>query len=289
MSLEREALLYDLLSFGSLLPAQVETRARWIGSIIDRVIEDPSTTGLLLGGSLSRRQADEWSDCDLFCLVKDDARTKRDEYLERLAKSEHVRLTFPQPSYPWFGELLTAVFDDDHAFSVDIGFIEHTDAQDFFWEPTGIVLDDLTGVIRRSIESRKTTSDQNPFGPKLPITTLNLLALKVRKSLTRGCLWNATEYVQQSRRSLFAMLRAQLPNDSYVGAPDRYVEQKLSSRDLERLSQTCPAYSEKEIGIAMNQILSWALEMTQVSRFDCTPTLAAELTKINQWFENEYR
>ena len=289
MSNEIRTTVWQVLDRVNLSPARLAQRTNWVSAVIDLLLDDPDTMGLLFGGSLLRGRADEWSDCDFFSIVKEHAREKRDALLHVFGAFDDVRICFAQPSYPWFGELLTTVFNDDYYFSIDVGLVTSIDARDFFWEPSGLVLDDPCGIIQDSIARRRTSHDQNPFGPRMPLTTLTLLALKVRKSLIRGSLWNAIEYVQQSRRSLFFMLRALLQEDSYLGKPDKYVERALQREELERLQQTCPTYSEDEIGRATSRIMRWALEIAEVAKFDGNPRIFTELKAACQWFEENYK
>jgi hypothetical protein len=260
-------------------------RKRTLRSILRKLVEEEAVAGILWGGSHWRTGADALSDCDVFCHMRPYSQRIRSQILKRLAECEETTLMIDQGNLPWFGDLVTLILQRHESFSIDIGFVGNRLAYKFFWEPTGFVIKDVSGTIRRSISANLRKGNTNQFGLRDPFKNLLLLILKIKKNLLRGHLWNAYEYVNQARRYLMFMLRhVYVHDDDYLGRPDRDVDRVLPAAVMERLLATSAEVSQASIRRSITRILDWSKELTGAESFDLDDLLAAEIERGGDWF-----
>lgn len=258
-----------------------DQRFRCVRLVYELIEKRDDVKGILWGGSLSWRTADAYSDCDLFCHVVGNLETVFQEMLSVIKARQAVRLVMDQGNWPWFGRTMTVFFNEDDLFSVDVGLIADIQANNFFWEPNGVIIRDKTGIIRSSIEQTIASGNLNPYGPREPFKNLVLLLFKVRKNIARGNLWNAFEYVNQTRRYLMLMLRhIYAIDDFYLGRPDRDINAVLPAEVLDRLSHSVPGVSAEEIGTATVRIAEWCCEIGIRHPWDLCDVYVAEIRRL---------
>jgi len=260
-------------------------RKHCVISVISTLAQAEAISGILWGGSHMREKSDEWSDCDFFCQCRPNSDDLVREVVEILRAQTDLRLIIHQGRWPWFGDLWTALMRDDD-LTIDVGFVSDEEARSFFWEPTGEVLKDDTGVIRQAIEASIASRESNRFGPSLPFQNILLILLKIKKNIMRGHLWNTHEYVNQARRFLVMLLRdLHAPKKPYLGRPDRDVEDALPVHILQRLQATVATVEQRSLLFAAVEIAGWSLSIAQSENHDLTPTLESEILRVRAWCE----
>jgi hypothetical protein len=241
--------------------------------------------GILWGGSYLRGSADPLSDCDVFCHANYDSTEQLQAVVSKLEATENVRSALYQGYWPWFGHLWTVFFSADVLFTVDLGFVQDRDATAFFWEPTGMVIKDQTGVIGASIAGNLARGNTNQFKLDFPCRNIFFLLSKIQKNVVRGHFWNALEYLNQARRYLMLMLRdAYVAADAYLGRPDRNIEDVLPRQILVRLQETVADTSETSIVRASSTLAIWCIDLSAQRKWDLSSDLRNEILRLNAWF-----
>ena len=171
-------------------------------------------------------------------------------------------------------------------FSIDIGFIDYSKGNSFFWEPNGIILWDNEGVILRTQNKIQQFQGYNkyPFFSSRPILHSVLLTKKIRKNLLRNHLWNCNEYLNKLRRNLIFLLRIHtIKTVDFLGNPERNIENVFSKEIIFRLNNTQPRITQADITKCTILIIKWLLEILN-SEIIMQETIDV---KMSEWYYKE--
>ena len=218
-------------------------------TLIDLLSAHPALSAILLGGSLSFNPSLEHADTDLFCLLND--RSAIEAVLSEICiQLSGFDALIYQGNFPWTKRLYTIYFRDEPDFSIDLCLIDRSEAEDFFWEPNGILLVDKWGELAtiRRIQLITSKFPAHPFNKENPFTLAIVTLKKIRKNICRGHLWNAFELLNIMRRYIMQLIRATLPGSgAYLGRVDRDIEDVLPVAINQRLKATLPIYDQVDI------------------------------------------
>ncbi len=221
--------------------------------------------GLLWGGSISRDESDEYSDIDLFCLCKKDQNTSLvNKIIDSISKDNRVDRVVSQGIFQWLGQTITIYFKNEEFFSIDIGFIEYSNRNSFFWEPKGLIIWDNENIISKNQKKIQELSGYKkyPFFSSQPILHSILMIKKIKKNLLRGHLWNCNEYLNKLRRNLIFLLRIHIINaEDFLGNPERNIEDVFPEEIIIRLNDTQPQILHTDITRCTLLIIDWLLEI----------------------------
>jgi glucosyl-3-phosphoglycerate synthase len=209
-----------------------------------------------LGGSRVKGDADEHSDLDLYLLVDSpDEKAATASIRSDLQRAPTVDLVLLQGFFPWLGQTLTVLLQRELSFAIDVGirsmhvlhdFTSYSDAQ-VIWN-RGIPLPKLAS---------RTESSVLPFDE-----TVIIHAMKIRKHLSRGHLWQCSAVLSRVRELVVHRLRLhELGGQEYCGSPSRRVENALSADDLCRLESTFPEFTTGSLAEKAVQLLDWYIEL----------------------------
>jgi hypothetical protein len=251
--------------------------------------------GVLLGGSLSRKKMDRYSDVDLFCLCSPNKIDSINKILlKKLQKLESVEQVVEQGSFGWLGETITVYFSGEMYFSIDIGMVEFTKGTLFFWEPEGVILWDYRNIIANGqVASRALKGYKKfPFSSQFPVRHSVVLLRKLKKNLLRNHLWNCIEYLGKIRRNLIFLLRIHVvKKDDFLGNPDRDIEDVLPSEMLEMLNKTQLGVNRAQIAKSAFLLTDWLVIIANESVIRCETSdkakiywLVKELQEAREWF-----
>lgn len=152
--------------------------------------------------------------------------------------------------FPWFGRLWTFYFDRDPLLALDLGFIDAEGLCDFFVEPDAVILHDAHGAVATRLQQcyQERLAARANCHAEAEFEVFHTV-IKLERALRRGHLWNAFEYVNILRRTLFRVLRAPFDSPRYVhvGRPERDIETKVPWVALEDWTDTIPAYGAEAI------------------------------------------
>lgn len=237
-----------------LAPAIRQTAA----SVVDRLLAIPAVNGAVLQGSIARGDSDHLSDIDLILVATRGRTPSVLQWVERIGRELDVAFVGHTDRYSWFGKLVSLYWQEPVHFACDVGVIDDEELPVFNLETTAVVLKDDRGTIA----SRLLAIHQAPPVPPMrncgdddrQFMVYGLL-YKSRKSLHRGHVWNAMEYLSQLRRLYMAITRpdALLHNTNKLPAPrvDRDFEDHAPVEVLDALRTTAVAYDVRAVAHAV--------------------------------------
>jgi hypothetical protein len=269
------------------------SRRAIVTECLQKLYENINITGILLGGSLSYKDDITKSDVDLFCLLQNTHETK-DAVVNTLLTNDNCDAIVYQGFFPWTEDLYTIYFKNDIDFTIDIGLINEIGAQEFFWEPNGIILYDHLGLIEQSRYSQMTKTDytKQPLLKSNPFTMAVISLKKIEKNLSRQHYWNAIDQVRNLRRYLMQVVRFYaIQNRDFLGRVDREIEDVMPEEFISLFAKSIPMYNAQDIAAkaiflanCAQQLLKYIVETSEESlKAWITKHLNHEIKKLSKY------
>jgi len=111
------------------------------------------------------------------------------------------------------------------------------------------------------------------------IAFVNLL--KVRKSLLRGHIWNAIEYVGRIRGQMMGLLTDNCTKDIHYCRPERDIEDYIEPLELVRFAHTCPQYSAHSVALCAAELIDQILDYLEKTQSDLP--IEVQLREQKNW------
>lgn len=264
-------------------------------SLLDLLLPNENVISLYILGSLVNGTVDQYSDVDLIIA----ARNGQKNYLANLIKnfvdsSDDILFYGKTDKYPWFGSLHALYWRTPFLFAIDIGIKEERELCVLPLQSQVVAL--KNGSLNENLgkPSQPDTYLPQADAQQAEYTVFNLLA-KTRKSLHRGHLWNAFEYVSQLRRVYLQLLREAQgkPVMPRTARPERDIESVLSNSECVGLAESIPQYStESMLRIILRlatQIMSHYLTQSWKDRDAIQQLIKALLTEFYEVLHRDYK
>lgn len=234
-----------------LYSALGERRSSFIRDKLDALLLDEDIFAIFVHGSFSRIQADEHSDLDVI-VVAEDCTFERQitAHRQMLEADEAIAVYAHTDRFPWFGHLETAIYPGPNWFSLEIGFVQHSELGKFYVEPDAWIIKDRDSAV---LNRRKACLAERITKAKMERSNLGYellnLGIKFEKAIKRNHLWNAHNYCSVARRILFDIERRKKYGDNkiFVGVSERRIESELDDYVIRGLENSAPRYCDKEL------------------------------------------
>lgn len=219
------------------------SRRAIVRDVLGRLAAIRGDTGVIWGGSTTIRPLQQrLIDVDLW-FITNHVRSVKTELYQSFHDLKALTFVHQAGLYDWFGDLLSLFFFDDMSFAVDVGVCSPRRLSHLNPGPRPFV---VWGNERKLLAKLKT--QYYLVSPEQRVWRIIVNLLKCRRSLSRGYLWDAIEYLQRARREVIGLadLRAQ-GEVIYYSRPEHGVEDRMDDSLRILLARTCPSYNPSSI------------------------------------------
>ena len=247
-----------------------------IESIVRHAASVEGMICILWGGSsvIAQNDLPEFADIDLWLVTEEPVKTKQD-LLSQYCELPHLTFMHDAGLLPWFGNLISLFFFPDCSFSVDVGIAGCNDVPFLNCGPAApsCVFGDFAAVCP------ELGLPDYSCAPKERIAVIMVNLRKIKKSISRGYLWNAIEYVSRARRELIGLMKdAAGQGRNCHSRPEHSVEDCLPPGDLLALEGTCPSYDS--VSIARCTVRISQLALVQIRHHNLSQIWVTAFTQI---------